>query len=50
LQAVELAVKMHANGDDGLSVPAYIDQNVSVKVIKIIQSYVGIINKMIWRK
>lgn len=49
-QAVDLAVSMHANGDDGLSVPAYCDENVSIKVIKIIQSYVGIINKMIWRK
>ena len=50
LQAVDLAVSMHANGDDGLTVPAYADENVSTKVIKIIQSYVGIINKMIWRK
>ena len=50
LQAVDLAVSMHANGDDGLSVPAYNDENVSIKVIKIIQSYVGIINKMVWRK
>ncbi len=50
LQAVDLAVSMHANGDDGLTVPAYFDENVSTKVIKIIQSYVGIINRMIWRK
>ena len=50
LQAVDLAVSMHANGDDALDVPAYIDNNVSTKVIKIIQSYVGIVNKMIWRK
>ena len=50
LQAVDLAVKMHANGDDAVSVPAYTDNNVSAKVIKIIQSYVGIVNKMIWRK
>ncbi len=49
LQAVDLAVSMHANGDDGLTVPAYCDENVSTKVIKIVQSYVGIINKMIWR-
>ena len=49
LQAVDLAVSMHANGDDGLTVPAYCDENVSTKVIKIIQSYVGIVNKMIWR-
>lgn len=50
LQAVNLAVSMHQNGDDGTDVPAYTDKNVSTKVIKIIQSYVGIINKMIWRK
>lgn len=50
LQAVDLAVKMHLNGDDAIGVPAYEDDNVSVKVIKIIQSYVGIVNKMIWRK
>lgn len=50
LQAVDLAVSMHANGDDGLTVPAYADENVSVKVVKIIQSYTGIINSMVWRK
>lgn len=50
LQAVDLAVSMHENGDDGLTVPAYADINVSTKVVKIIQSYVGIVNKMIWRK
>ncbi len=50
LQAVDLAVTMHANGDDGLTVPAYADENVSTKVVKIIQSYTGIINKMVWRK
>lgn len=50
LQAVNLAVSMHKNGDDGLDVPAYYDGNVSVKVIKLIQSYTGIVNKMIWRK
>lgn len=50
LQAVDLAVSMHANGDDAIDVPAYIDQNVSTKVIKLIQSYTGIVNKMIWRK
>ena len=50
LQAVDLAVSMQANGDDGLTVPAYSDENVSTKVVKIIQSYVGIINKMVWRK
>ena len=50
LQAVDLAVSMHENGDDGLVVPAYADTNVSTKVVKIIQSYVGIVNKMVWRK
>lgn len=50
LQAVDLAVSMHANGDDGIAVPAYIDQNVSTKVVKLIQSYTGIVNRMIWRK
>lgn len=50
LQAVDLAVEMHKNGDDGLVCPTYADENVSVKVVKIIQSYVGIVNKMIWRK
>ena len=50
LQAVDLAVTMHANGDNGIDVPAYVDSNVSTKVVKIIQSYVGIINKMVWRK
>ena len=49
-QAVELAVTMHANGDDACDVPAYVDANVSTKVIKLVQSYVGIINKMVWRK
>lgn len=50
LQAVDLAVSMHANGDDAVDVPAYYDNNVSTKVIKIIQSYTGIVNRMIWRK
>lgn len=50
LQAVDLAVSMHANGDDGIDVPAYVDGNVSTKVVKLIQSYAGIINKMVWRK
>ena len=50
LQAVQLAVDMHANGDDGIEVPAYADRNVSAKVIKLIQSYTGIVNKMVWRK
>ncbi len=50
LQAVDLAVSMNANGDVPGDVPAYADSNVSVKVIKIIQSYTGIVNKMVWRK
>lgn len=50
MKTVDLAVAMHANGDDGLVVPAYADENVSAKVVKIIQSYVGIVNKMLWRK
>lgn len=50
LQAVDLAVSMHTNGDNPVDVPAYVDSNVSAKVIKIIQSYVGIVNRMVWRK
>ena len=50
LQAVDLAVEMHKNGDDACDVPAYTDDNVSTKVVKIIQSYTGIINKMVWKK
>lgn len=50
LQAVDLAVEMHKNGDDACDVPAYADDNVATKVVKIIQSYTGIINKMVWRK
>lgn len=50
LQAVDTAVLMHANGDFGLDVPSYVDENVSTKVVKIIQSYTGVINKMVWRK
>lgn len=50
LQAVDLAVNMYKNNDVGLTVPAYTDENVSTKVVKIIQSYVGIVNKMVWRK
>jgi len=50
LQSVDLAVEMVKNGDNGIPVPDYTDVNVSTKVVKIIQSYVGIINKMVWRK
>ena len=50
LQAVDMAVEMHAQGDLGEDVPHYVDENVSAKVVKLIQSYTGIINKMVWRK
>ena len=50
LQAVDLAVAMNKNRDLGLTVPDYADENVSVKVVKLIQSYTGIVNKMVWRK
>lgn len=50
LQAVDLAVEMNAQGDTGVDVPNYVDENISTKVIKIIQSYTGIVNKMVWRK
>lgn len=50
LQAVDMAVEMHASGDDTIDVPAYTDNNVSTKVVKLIQSYTGIINHMVWRK
>lgn len=50
LQAVDLAVAMHTNSDVAESVSAYTDNNVSTKVIKIIQSYTGVVNRMIWRK
>lgn len=50
IQAVELAVNMYRNGDIAAPVPAYTDDNVSAKVVKLIQSYTGIVNKMIWRK
>lgn len=50
IQAVDMAVEMNAQGDLGEDVPNYIDENVSTKVIKLIQSYTGIVNKMVWRK
>ncbi len=50
LQSVDLAVEMIKNGDNGIPVPDYVDTNVSDKVVKIIQSYVGVVNKMVWRK
>jgi UDP-N-acetylglucosamine 2-epimerase (non-hydrolysing) len=50
LQAVTMAVELHKIGDDASEVPAYVDETVSTKVIKLIQSYTGIVNKMVWRK
>lgn len=50
LQAVDTAVEMDQNGDNGIPVPDYVEENVSTKVVKIIQSYTGVVNKMVWRK
>lgn len=50
LQAVDLAVEMHKNDDRGVPTPDYVDENVSTKIAKIIQSYTGIVNRMVWRK
>ena len=50
LQAVETAVQLHKDGEYGIPVPDYTDENVSTKVVKIIQSYTGIVNKIVWRK
>ena len=50
LQAVDTVVAMNANGDYGIPVPTYCDENVSTKVVKLIQSYTGVVNKMVWRK
>lgn len=50
LQSVDTAVEMNKNGDYGVPVPDYIEENVSSKVVKIIQSYTGVVNKMVWRK
>lgn len=50
VQAVETAVDMNGNGDYGIPVPNYVEENVSTKVVKIIQSYTGVVNKMVWRK
>ena len=50
LQAVDVAVSMNENGDLGIPVPNYTDENVSTKVVKIIQSYTSVVNKMVWRK
>lgn len=50
LQAVDTAMEMHSNGDYGIPVPYYVEENVSTKVVKIIQSYTGVVDKMVWRK
>ncbi len=50
LQAVDTAVEMNNNHDDGIPVPNYVDEIVSTKVVKLIQSYTGVVNKMVWRK
>ena len=50
LQAVDTAVEMNRNGDYGIPVPDYVEENVSTKVVKIIQSYTGVVDKMVWRK
>ena len=50
LQAVDTAVEMVKEGDNGIPVPNYVDENVSTKVVKLIQSYTGVVNKMVWRK
>ena len=49
LQAVDTAVQMHLDCDYGIPVPDYTEENVSTKVVKIIQSYTGVVNKMVWR-
>lgn len=50
LQALDTAVAMNINGDNGIPVPNYTDENVSTKVVKLVQSYTGVVNKMVWRK
>ncbi|MBQ1224657.1 MAG: UDP-N-acetylglucosamine 2-epimerase (non-hydrolyzing), partial [Alistipes sp.] len=50
LQAVDTAVEMVREGDNGIPVPDYVEENVSTKVVKLIQSYTGVVNKMVWRK
>ena len=50
LQAVDTAVEMNQNEDFGIPVPYYTEENVSTKVVKLIQSYTGVVNKMVWRK
>ena len=50
LQAVDTAVELNRRGDYGVTVPDYVDENVSTKVVRLIQSYTGVVNKMVWRK
>ena len=50
LQAVDTAVSMNMNGDNGVPVPDYVEENVSAKVVRLIQSYTGVVDKMVWRK
>ncbi len=50
LQAIDTAVSLNVNGENGIPVPDYIDENVSTKVVKLIQSYTGVVDKMVWRK
>ena len=50
LQSVDVAVELIRDGNNGIPVPDYVDENVSTKVVRIIQSYVGVVNKMVWRK
>jgi len=50
LKAVDTAVQMNLEGDYGISLPDYVEENVSTKVVKLIQSYTGVVNKMVWRK
>jgi len=50
LRAVALATDMHARGEFGVPTPDYVDENVSIKVVKLIQSYTGIVNRVVWGK
>ena len=50
LQAVDVAVELNQSGDHGIPVADYVDENVSTKVVKIIQSYTGVVDRMVWRK
>ena len=50
LPLFKMNMELNRNGDHGLPVPNYTDENVSAKVVKLIQSYTGVVNKMVWRK